>query len=151
MRIADDCVVTVQFTLSDEAGQVLESSPEGRPVVYMHGGPGVLPVLWHALTGKTAGDRFDVRINPEQGFGERRQALVEVIPRAYMPSTRAPEIGARVTRSDSSGAQVQFRVTAFDAETITLDANHPLAGMTLRFEGQVIDVRKATAEELAGS
>ena len=151
MRIANDCVVTVQFKLSNESGQVLESSPEGRPLVYVHGAPEILPILERELTGKVAGDRFDVRISPEQGFGERQPALVEVIPRAYLQNAGPMVIGAQVTRSDNSGEQVQYRVTAFDEETITVDANHPFAGMTLRFEGVVIDVREATAGELAGS
>ncbi len=151
MRIANDCVVTVQFKLSNESGQVLESSPEGRPLVYVHGARGVLPVLGRELTGKVAGDHFDVSISPEKGFGERQPALVEVIPRAYLQNAGPAAIGAQVTRSDDSGAQVQYRVTAVDAETITVDANHPFAGMTLRFEGVVIDVREARAEELARS
>jgi FKBP-type peptidyl-prolyl cis-trans isomerase SlyD len=150
MRIADDCVVTVQFRLSNEAGQVLESSPEGRPVAYVHGAPGVLPVLGRELTGKAAGDRFDICISPEQGFGERQPALLEVIPRAHLPNAGPLAIGATVTRRDIfSGAQVPYVVTAVDAETVTVDANHPLAGMTLRFEGLVIDVREARAQELA--
>jgi len=148
MRIANDCVVTVQFELSDESGQVLESSPDGRPLVYVHGAPEVLPILGRELTGKAAGDRFDVRISPEQGFGERRPALVEVIPRSYLPDPDRLVIGASVTRVDSYGAQVQYRVTAFDTESVTVDANHPFAGKTLRFQGVVIDVRKATAGEL---
>ncbi len=149
MRIANDCVVTVQYKISNESGQVLESSPEGRPLVYVHGAPEVLPILGRELTGKSAGDRFDLRIRPEQGFGERQPALLEVIPRAYLQNTGPMAIGAQVTRRDSSGAQLQYRVTAFDADTVTVDANHPFAGMALRFEGVVIDVREASAEELA--
>jgi FKBP-type peptidyl-prolyl cis-trans isomerase SlyD len=148
MRIANNSVVTVRFRLSDESGQVLESSPADRPLVYLHGAPEVLPILGRELTGKSAGDRFDLRISPAQGFGERQSARVEVIPRSYLPDAQRLVIGAQVTRSDSSGAQVRYRVTAFDAETITVDANHPFAGMTLRFEGEVLDVREATAEEL---
>ena len=150
MRIANNSVVTVQFKLSNESGQVLESSPEGRPLVYVHGAQGVLPVLGRELTGKAAGDHFDLCISPEQGFGARQPAVVEVIPRAYLQNAGPMAIGAKVTRTDSSsGAQVQYVVTAVDAETVTVDANHPLAGMTLRFEGVVIDVREARAEELA--
>jgi FKBP-type peptidyl-prolyl cis-trans isomerase SlyD len=150
MRIANDCVVTVQFKLSNGSGQVLESSPEGRPIVYVHGSQGVLPILGRELAGKAAGDRFELCISPEQGFGERQPALVEVIPRAYLPNAGPMAIGAKVTRSDrSSGAQVRYVVTAVDAETVTVDGNHPFAGMTLRFEGVVIDVREARAEELA--
>jgi FKBP-type peptidyl-prolyl cis-trans isomerase SlyD len=150
MRIANNCVVTVQFKLSNESGKVLESSPEDRPLVYVHGSQGVLPILGRELTGKVAGDRFDLSIRPDQGFGERQPALLEVIPRAYLPNSGALAIGAKVTRRDSStGAQVRYVVTDIDADTVTVDANHPFAGMTLRFEGVVVDVREARSEELA--
>ena len=149
MRIADNRVVSIQFTLSNESGQVLESAPEEKPLVYVHGSAAVLPVLGRALVGKAPGDRFDVRISPEHGFGERQPALVEVIPRAYLQDRGPMTIGARVTRRDESGARAQYLVTAFDADTVTVDANHPFAGMALRFEGVVLAVREATAEELA--
>ncbi len=150
MRIADDCVVTVRYKISNESGQVLESSPEGRPLAYVHGAQGALPILGRELRGRVAGERFDIRISPEQGFGERQPALVEVIPRAYLQNDGPITPGGQVTRRDSSsGAQVRYVVTAVDAETVTVDANHRFAGITLRFEGVVIDVREATAGELA--
>lgn len=151
MRIADKRVVSIQFTLSNESGKVLESATEQSPLVYVHGSAAVLPVLGRELTGKMAGDRFDVRISPEQGFGERQPALVEVIPRAYLQDRGPITVGARVTRRADSGAQAAFLVTAFDEDTVTVDANHPFAGMTLRFQGVVLAVREATAEELARS
>lgn len=149
MRIANDCLVSIQFKLSNESGQVLDSSPDGEPLVYLHGAEGVLPVLQRELAGKVAGDRFDLTISPEQGFGERLPALVEELARSYLEDADQLAIGRSVTRSDESGQQASYLVTAFDTETVTLDGNHPLAGMTLRFQGVVVDVREGSAEELA--
>jgi len=151
LRIADNRVVSIQFTLSNESGQVLESAPAEKPLVYVHGSAGVLPVLVRELAGMAPGDSFDVRISPEHGFGQRQPALVDVIPRAYLQDRGQIAIGARVTRRDDTGAQAEYRVTAFDTDTVTVDANHPFAGMTLRFQGMVLAVRDAAAEDLARS
>jgi FKBP-type peptidyl-prolyl cis-trans isomerase SlyD len=150
MRIANDCLVSIRFTLTNDAGQVLDSSPEGKPLVYLHGAEGILPALERELTGKEAGDRFDLTITPESGFGTRQPALVEVLPRSVLQDADQLAIGRWVTRSDETGAQASYCVTAFDADTVTLDGNHPLAGMTLRFEGVVVDVREGSAEDLPG-
>jgi FKBP-type peptidyl-prolyl cis-trans isomerase SlyD len=149
MRIANDCLVSIQFKLTNESGQVLDSSPDGEPLVYLHGAAGILPALERELAGKVAGDHFDLTISPEQGFGERRPEMIEVMPRSYLPDTAQLTTGRWVTRSDESGEQASYLVTAFDSEMVTLDGNHPLAGMTLRFQGVVVNVREASAEELA--
>jgi len=149
MRIANDCLVSIQFRLTNDAGQVLDSSPEGKPLVYLHGAEGILPALERELTGKVAGDQFDLTITPETGFGDREPTLVEVLPRSVLQDAEQLAIGRWVTRSDASGAQASYCVMAFDADTVTLDGNHPLAGMTLRFEGVVVDVREGSAEDLA--
>ncbi len=149
MRIVNDCLVSIQFKLSNESGQVLDSSPDGEPLVYLHGAAGILPALERDLAGKVAGDHFDLTISPEKGFGERLPARVEVLPRSYLADADELTVGRWVTRSDESGLQVSYLVTAFDSEMVTLDSNHPLAGMTLRFQGIVVDVREGSAEELA--
>jgi FKBP-type peptidyl-prolyl cis-trans isomerase SlyD len=149
MRIANDCLVSIQFRLTNESGDVLDSAPDGDPLVYLHGAEGILPALERELAGKVAGDPFDLTISPEQGFGERHPALVEVLPRSALQDADQLAIGRWVTRSDESGQQAPYLVTAFDTETVTLDGNHPLSGMTLRFQGIVVDVREGSAEELA--
>lgn len=149
MRIANDCFVTLQFKLTNESGQVLDSSPEGKPLVYLHGAAGILPALERELAGKAAGDSFDLTISPEQGFGARQPTLVEVLPRSYLKNTDRLAIGGKVTRSDEAGVEVAYVVTAFDADTVTVDANHPFAGQVLRFQGDVLAVRQGSAEELA--
>ena len=149
MRIAKDCVVSLQYTLTNETGQVLDRSKPGEPLEYVHGAAGLVPELERHLTGKQAGDAFDVTIPPERGFGDRQPRLVEILPRGMFPETADLHIGNPVTRTDPDGAEQNYLITSIDADTVTVDGNHPLAGMTLRFQGSIEAVRAGTAEELA--
>jgi FKBP-type peptidyl-prolyl cis-trans isomerase SlyD len=148
MHIAKSCVVAIQFTLTDEAGRVLDSSPDGQPLEYVHGAAGILPELERHLTGKDVGQSFDVTIPPDRGFGHRQATLVEIISRAEWSEAHKMKVGDAVTRTAPDGATQNYLITAMDADSITIDGNHPLAGMTLRFQGTVVSVRAATAEEL---
>lgn len=150
MRIAKNSVVSIEFQLTNATGQVLDSSPAGKPVEYLHGAAGILPALERALAGMSPGDSFDVTFTPDQAFGERQPSRVEVVPRSRWPNPEQLVVGASVTREDeTSGAKETFRIRAIDADTVTVDGNHPLAGETLRFRGKVVAVREATGEELA--
>jgi FKBP-type peptidyl-prolyl cis-trans isomerase SlyD len=150
MRIAKNCVVSIEYQLTNAEGKLLDSAPADEPLEYLHGSAGVLPMLERALNGMAAGDSFDVVIPPDQGFGERQPRLVEVVPRSRWPNPAELKVGARVERQDESGAKQSFVVRSMDADTVTVDGNHPLAGETLRFKGRVVEVREATAAELAG-
>jgi FKBP-type peptidyl-prolyl cis-trans isomerase SlyD len=148
MRIANNCVVALKFTLHDETGHLLDSSPEGEHLEYVHGAAGILPELERQLAGKDMGESFDVSIAPERGFGHRQPTLVEIIARAEWSEAHKMKVGDAVTRTAPDGATQSFFITAMDADSITIDGNHPLAGKTLRFQGTVLSVRPATAEEL---
>lgn len=149
MQIANNCVVSVEYQLTNQAGKLLDSATAAAPLEYLHGASGILPTLERALAGKGAGDTFDVTITPDQGFGERQPRLVEVVPRSSWPNPELLTVGARVERADENGNKESFVISALDADTVTVDANHPLAGETLCFRGKVLGVRAATAEELA--
>ena len=116
---------------------------------YVHGAAGILPELERHLAGKAAGDRFDITITPERGFGDRQPGLVEVLPLNFWSDGSQLAVGMSVTRSDPSGATQSYVITALSNEAVTVDGNHPLAGKTLRFQGTVVGVRAGTAEELA--
>lgn len=149
MQIANNCVVSVEYQLTNQAGKVLDSATAAAPLEYLHGAAGILPTLERALAGKNAGDAFDVTITPDQGFGERQPRLVEVVPRNSWPNPELLTVGARVERADENGNKESFLISALDADTVTVDGNHPLAGETLHFRGKVLGVRAATTEELA--
>lgn len=150
MKIGKDCVVSLQFTLTNESGRLLDRSPEGETLDYVHGAAGILPELERHLEGKAAGDPFDLTIAPDRGFGERLPHLVEIMPLSAWPDPAQLAVGMAVTRTDASGAEQNFIITSLGADAVTVDGNHPLAGMTLRFQGVVVGVRAGTAEELAG-
>lgn len=153
MRIAKDCVVAIQYTLTNETGSVLDSSPQGEPLEYLHGAAGILPELERHLAGKDVGEAFDITVTPDRGFGDRQADLVQIIPRAEWSGVEWSEphemsVGDIATRTTPEGLSRNYVITVIDADTITIDGNHPLAGMTLRFQGTVVSVRAATPEEL---
>jgi len=149
MRIANNCVVSIRYTLTNQTGQVLDRSPEDAPLEYVHGAAGILPELERHLAGKAPGDAFDLTIPPDRGFGDRQPGLVEVLARGMFGDSPDLALGLAVTRTDPDGKTQNYLVTAIDAQSVTVDGNHPLAGMTLRFQGTVVGVRPGTAEELA--
>ena len=148
MQIADQTVVSLQFTLTDDDGDVLDSSPDGEPLVYLHGAGSIIPGLETALAGRVPGDAFQVTIAPEDGYGEHDPALLHVTTRAQFADASGIEIGMQFQAGDEDDVET-VTVVAVEGDRITLDANHPLAGMTLHFEVEVVAVRAATAEEIA--
>ncbi|WP_167854960.1 FKBP-type peptidyl-prolyl cis-trans isomerase [Mangrovimicrobium sediminis] len=147
MKVADGRVVLLEYEVSDQAHGLLDSSGEDAPLVYIHGTPGVLPLLQSALDGKSIGDVFDVTIAPQDAYGEHNPAAVQEVSRSQFPEGVDLQPGMQV--SSSGGPQLTAVITQVTEDKVTLDANHPLAGRTLRFQGKVIEVREASEEELA--
>jgi FKBP-type peptidyl-prolyl cis-trans isomerase SlyD len=147
MKIENNHIVSIRYRLTNEKGAVLDQSPDGEPLVYLHGAAGVLPALEAALTGKKVGESFDVTITPSDGFGEHQPSLIQNASRSDFPDEVELQVGMQVTAQTPQGDQ-QVTVTAFDNDVVTVDANHPLAGMTLRFQGEVEDVRAASEAEI---
>lgn len=147
MEIADRRVATIHFTLLDQQGQQVTSTHGHEPLVYVHGTGGIVRGLEEALAGKKAGDRFEVEIAPEQGFGERHDALVQTLPRAMLGNGAEPQVGAKLKAQTARGP-LDVVVTAVEGTTVTVDGNHPLAGRPFRAQVEVVDVRLATPQEL---
>ena len=147
MHIADRCAVRFHYTLTDDAGTVLDSSRGGEPLDYLHGAGNIVPGLEQAMTGRGPGDAFQVDVAPEQGYGTRVDALVQQMPRSAFAGMPEPEVGMQF-QAESNMGPVMVTVVAVDADSVTLDGNHSLAGVTLHFDVEVVAVREATAEEL---
>ncbi len=147
MQIAREKVATIDYTLTDEAGELLDSSKDDGPLSYLHGFGNIVPGLEAALEGKAAGDSVKVRVPPSDGYGERDEKLVQTLPRNRFPEGEI-EVGTRF-HAESRGESRVLTVTAVGDRGITVDANHPLAGRTLSFDVTVREVRDATQEELA--
>lgn len=149
MNIEKNTVVSADFELFDREGRLIDSSEANGPLVYLHGAEQLLPALEAALQGHAMGDELSVELTPEQAFGERVEALVDRAPRANFPGVEDIESGMRFQTEMEDGSQMVVTVTDVDDEWVTVDGNHELAGMDLRFELKVADVRNATDEEIA--
>jgi FKBP-type peptidyl-prolyl cis-trans isomerase SlyD len=148
MSIAQDQVVSIHYTLKDEAGEILDRSHEGQPLTYLHGHGNLVPGLERGLMGRSAGDKLQVTVAPADGFGEYDRALVQRVPRRTLKGLANLRVGTRLQAQSAQGARA-VTVTQLSGDMVTLDGNHPLAGKTLYFEVEVAAVREATAEELA--
>jgi FKBP-type peptidyl-prolyl cis-trans isomerase SlyD len=149
MKIAKNTVVTVQYKLSDAQNNLIE---DGRqPMVYLHGGyENTLPKIEEELDGKEVGYANTLQIEPDDAFGDYDPNLVKVEPRARLPEPL--EVGMQfegMPDGDSDDEAMIFTVTDIAEDKVVLDGNHPLAGMALRFELKVLEVREATDEEIA--
>ena len=146
--IGNNQVVSMHYTLTDSAGNVLDSSDEGAPLSYLHGAGNIIPGLEQALAGKTEGEQVQAVIAPEGAYGEPQPDLVQVLPKEAFQGVDQVEPGMRFQAESADGSTRQLTVTGVEGDEVTVDANHPLAGVELHFEVQVVDVRDATAEEL---
>jgi FKBP-type peptidyl-prolyl cis-trans isomerase SlyD len=148
MQITQDSVVSMHYTLTSDAGEVIDSSSGGDVLVYMQGHGNLIPGLERELEGKQAGDKLKVRIAPVDGYGELDESLVQEIPRSAFGGVDQIEVGMQFQAQSNHGPH-SVTITKVAGDTITVDGNHPLAGQYLNFEVEITDVRAATEEELS--
>jgi FKBP-type peptidyl-prolyl cis-trans isomerase SlyD len=147
MKIAHEKVVSIHYTLTNSDGTVLDSSSGGHPLAYLHGFGNIIPGLENALEGKATGDKLEVTVEPEQGYGARDERLVQAVPRSAFKGVDELAPGMQFQAQGPQGTRLVV-VTEVAEDVVTVDANHPLAGQTLHFDVEVSEVRDATAEEL---
>ena len=148
MKAAPGMVVSMHYTLTDDSGDVLDSSRGGEPFSYLHGHSNIIPGLEKALEGTEAGFKSKVTVAPTEGYGEKNPEAIFEAPREHFPPDMKLEIGARVY-ADGPNGPITLTVVKLTESGAVLDANHPLAGKTLHFDVEITTVRTATAEELA--
>ena len=148
MQIAERTVASFNYTLTNDAGEVIDTSEGRSPLAYLHGAGNIVPGLEKEMTGRKAGDRFDVVVAPEDGYGQPNPMLVQVVPREAFQGVDTIEVGMEFQAQTPQGP-LSVVVSKVDAENVTVDGNHPLAGKTLHFAIEVTDVRDASVEELA--
>lgn len=142
-------VVSLEYVLTDDAGKTLDKSEEGKPLVYLHGARNIVPGLERALTGKHVGDTAKVTVEPEQAYGKRVPGRTWQISRSSLPKEVTIERGMQLTANGPENRKIPVWVTKVQGPTVTVDPNHPLAGMRLHFDVKVLEIRDATAEEKA--
>ncbi|MCU0772295.1 MAG: peptidylprolyl isomerase [Verrucomicrobia bacterium] len=148
MKIQKNKVVSIDYKLTGDNGQVLDSSEGREPLAYLHGNGNLVSGLEEALEGKAAGDALRVSVPPEKGYGLRDESrMVEVSKDKFQG---APEVkpGMQFRAQTPQGLQI-FTVSKVAETSVTLDGNHPLAGATLNFDVTVRDVRDATSDEVS--
>lgn len=147
MQIADRCVAYFHYTLTNDAGEVIDSSEGREPLPYLHGKGNIVPGLEKALEGKQAGDKLNVVVSPEEGYGPHVESLVQVVPKSAFQGVPNVEPGMQF-QAESNMGPVSVVITAVEGDNVTVDGNHPLAGETLHFAVEITQVREASVEEV---
>ena len=148
MQITNNKVVQMHYKLTDDQGNVIDSSVGREPLSYLQGAGNIIPGLEKQMEGKSAGDKFKAVVEPAEGYGEYDESLMQVVPKSGFQGDMEPEVGMQVQVGTQQGTTIAS-IAKIDGEEVTLDMNHPLAGMRLNFDVEVVDVRDATEEELA--
>ncbi len=148
MEVANDKVVSIHYTLRDDAQSELDSSKGSDPLLYLHGHSQIVPGLEKALIGKKTGDKVLASIQPSDGYGDYDPELTSSVARKQFPKGASLNVGEMFEFSNSQGEPIVVRIAGIDGENVTVDANHPLAGKVLHFDVEIVDVRAATKEEL---
>jgi FKBP-type peptidyl-prolyl cis-trans isomerase SlyD len=146
-EIAKNCVVTLNYSVRDPDGNIIDDGQQ--PLIYLHGGyDGIFPLLEEALHGKSVGEQIQVKLQPEDAFGDYDEELVLVEEVSQFPDNI--EVGMSFERvTDDGEEEMVYRITDIAEGKVVVDGNHPLAGIALVFDVTVAEVRAATAEEIS--
>ncbi|MGK0360235.1 MAG: FKBP-type peptidyl-prolyl cis-trans isomerase SlyD [Bradymonadia bacterium] len=146
MHVANDLIVSCEYTLKNDTGTVLEEFFTDTPKRYLHGHRNIVPGLEDALVGLAVGDTFEVAVDPAEGYGPKGRDATQVLPIRAFGST--PEVGAQHSMRTKRGRVLPFWVQAVGAQGITVTRNHPFAGQTLHFSGRIVAICAAEPMEL---
>ncbi|ABN60744.1 peptidylprolyl isomerase [Shewanella baltica] len=148
MKITQHSAVTIHYRLSDQEGRLLEDSFDSEPMLYLHGTENLIPGLEAALDGKTKGEKLDVTISAEEAYGPYHDGLRQAVPLEAFGDIEDIVPGMRFIAETEMG-QRPVQVMEVKDDVVIVDGNHPLAGQSLNFSVEIVDVREASAEEIA--
>lgn len=148
MQVADNLAVSIHYTLTNDEGEVIDTSEGDEALAYLHGYGNIISGLESVLTGKSVGDKFKVRIDAEDAYGEIEDDRVQIVSIEMFEGVDELEVGMQFHADVSSGPGV-ITIINIDGDDITIDGNHPLAGVPLTFDVEVVDIRPATDEEIS--
>ena len=149
MLIAANKAVSIDYTLTNDAVEVIDSSAGGAPLVYLQGAGNIIPGLEKALEGKAVGDELTVAVEPEDAYGEYAAELVSTLSRSMFEGVDELEVGMQFHASAPDGQMQIVTIRDLDGDDVTVDGNHPLAGQRLNFQVKIINIRDASQEEIA--
>ena len=147
MQITKNALVTINYTLKGDDGNLIDTSVGAEPLIYLHGQNFLLPKLEEYLEGKSAGEKITAVLPPEDGYGIYDERMVAKIPRENFETNEEILVGTKFQANTPEGPAI-VTVTEVGDDVITVDANHELAGKTLHFDVEVLDVREASQEEI---
>ncbi len=147
MQLGNDKVGTINYKLIDSDGNQLDESSDGS-FSYLHGANNIIPGLEKALEGRKSGDSVSVDVKAEDAYGDHNEDLVQRVPRDIFPEDIDISIGMQFHAQSSEGHPMIVTINTIEEEEIVVDGNHPMAGMALHFDVDIIDVRDATSEEI---
>jgi len=148
LRVVKDRVVRFHYQIFDAAGEVVESTRDGEPLAILHGRGNVMRGIEDALGGRMTGDRFEVTLPPEQAYGPRKDDFTQRISKKYFHQPARLKPGMTTQLSTEEGTR-SVTVLKVGGKVVDVDMNHPLAGQTLKFDLDVVEVREATGEEIS--
>jgi FKBP-type peptidyl-prolyl cis-trans isomerase SlyD len=148
LMIGKNAVVGINYTLTNDQGEVMDTSEGRGPLMYLHGAGNLIPGLEKQLEGKTSGQSFKATIPPAEAYGESNPSMVQTLSRDMFRGVDNIEPGMGFTAEGPQGQQ-HIVVTGVEGDQVTVDANHPMAGKTLHFDVEIISVRDASEEEIA--
>ena len=146
--IAKNMVVSMHYKLTDDNGIVLDNSEGAEPLNYLHGLGQIIPGLESALEGKTTGDKLQVKVSAEDGYGPVEPEMVQEVEKSAFDGVDDIQVGMTFQAEAEDGVVQPIVVTAVNGDKVTVDANHPLAGVNLNFDVEIVSVREASAEEI---
>ncbi len=149
LTIQKNHVVSIDYTLKNDEGKVLDTSSGRDPMTYLHGVGMLIPGMENALEGKSEGDDFSISIAPADAYGDRNDSLLHKVERKELAHLPDLELGMELQVKTNDGSPLVMTIVDLSDETVVLDGNHPLAGMTLNFAIQVRNIREATQEEIS--
>lgn len=144
-------VVSFHYTLTDDAGNTIDTSrvDDREPLTLLHGHGGLIPGVEKSLDGRVVGDRFQVTVSPEDGYGVRDESLTQRVPKKYFRNPDHLRAGTMAVIQTGQDQQQQVMVQKVGSSVVDIDGNHPLAGVTLNFDIEITDIRDASEEEIA--
>ena len=147
MKITNNTVVVMHYAVSDSEGTLIDSSYDGQPMAIIQGTGYLIPGLENALEGHQQGDKFEVSVSCEQAYGPRHDEYVQTVPKDVMQGVEDLAVGTQLRATTDDGEQTVIVIDVTEDE-VTVDGNHPLAGIDLSFDVEILEVREATADEL---
>lgn len=150
MQITENTTVLMDYTLTDDEGNIIDSTQGGQPLSYIHGIGNIIPGLEKALEGKSKGEKIQVAVPPSEAYGEHSEEFLQTVPRQEFKGIDKIEVGMQFQSQSPQGHYQIVTVTKVEGDDITIDTNHPLAGMNLNFDVTIVDVKETSTDESHG-